>query len=184
MPIPLFLGSALVAALGTAAGAAGVAGAAAAAGAAGVAAYKIAKGEKEYYSTDEAAKILGISKPTILKKLKEGAIPYEGSIGRNGFRIKGDAINFYAAQNDIEPNWEAATAQISNNDKEAIEDMIKLKELEKAEAELDVDELELDADGTTENRRKLIQAKKKVASIDKEIQGWKMFLSSIEAAIK
>ena len=178
MPIPLFLGGALAAVLGTTA--AGVAGAAAAAGTAGVAAYKLAKGAKEYYSTDEAAKILRISKPTILKKIKEGSIPYEGSIGRNGFRIKSDAINFYASENGIKPNWGAAIVQISSTDKEAIVEMIKLKELEKREAELDVDELELDADSTIENKRKLIQAKKKVASIEKEIQGWKMFLSYIE----
>ena len=86
MPIPFLIGAA-ISALGASAAAAGTIGTVTAAGAAAAgaaAAYKVKKGldvredlsqesigVKSVFTTDEAMKVLGMSKPTILKKMKE-----------------------------------------------------------------------------------------------------------------
>lgn len=200
MPIPFLIGAA-ISALGvttaTATGV-GVATAAGAAAAGAATAYKVkkgleAKGEitneaigiKSIFTTDEAMKVLGMSKPTILKKMKEGAIPYEGSGGRGGFRIRREALESYAERNNIVPNWgEESLPTASTTDKEALEEVIKLLQIQKEEAELEVEELELDADDSTEHKRAVIQAKKNVIKFDKDIQAYKMLLLAAEAGSK
>lgn len=137
---------------------------------------------KEIFTTDEAMKVLGMSKPTILKKMKDGLIPYEGSGGRGGFRIRREALEAYAKKNNIVPNWVVETNQgIDVPDKEELEEIIKYKKLEKDELELELEELELLADDTIEHKRNVIQLKKKIKGIDKDIQETKMFLMGINA---
>ena len=51
--------------------------------------------KKDAYTTDEAMVIVGISKPTILKYMKNGELAYFGKGGRSGYFIKhNDLINF------------------------------------------------------------------------------------------
>lgn len=53
------------------------------------------KNYKEIYSTDEAMVIAGISKPTILKYMKNGCLKYFGKGGRSGYFIKhSDLMSF------------------------------------------------------------------------------------------
>ena len=195
MPIPFLVGAA-ISALGVTSAAATV-GTATAVGAA-AAAYKAKKGleasgelsnesigVKSVFTTDEAMKVLGMSKPTILKKMKEGAIPYEGSGGRGGFRIRREALEAYAERNNIVPNWGVESLpSASATDKEALEEVIKLLQIQKEEAELEVEELELDANDSVENKRLIIQAKKNVLKFDKDIQAYKMLLFAAEAGSK
>ena len=142
-------------------------------------------GVKSVYTTDEAMKVLGMSKPTILKKMKEGAIPYEGSGGRGGFRIRREALEAYAGKNNIVPNWGTESLpKTSITDREALEEVIKLLQIQKEEAELEVEELELDANDSIENKRLLIQAKKNVIKFDKDIQAYKMLLLAAGASSK
>lgn len=200
MPIPFLIGAA-ISALGASAAAAGTIGTVTAAGAAAAgaaAAYKVKKGldvredlsqesigVKSVFTTDEAMKVLGMSKPTILKKMKEGAIPYEGSGGRGGFRIRREALEAYAERNNIVPNWGVESLPAASaTDKEAIEEVIKLLQIQKEEAELEVEELELDANDSIEHKRLLIQAKKNVVKFDKDIQAYKMLLFAAEAGSK
>ena len=199
--------AASVAAAGaTAVGAAAAAGAAAAGTTAGLAAagaiaagttaaYTVKKGlktpngiineintVKSIFTTDEATKVLGMSKPTILKKMKEGAIPYEGSGGRGGFRIRREALEAFAQKNNIVPNWgvEIPTVQIPS-DKDEIEELIKLRQIQKEEAELNLEELKLDTDDSIEHKRDIVLAKKIVNYYEKEIQSYKILLKAAES---
>ena len=211
MPIPFILGAlGAVAAAGTvtagavgaAASAAGAAGAAGAAAAGAALAYK-AKKElenngatqttetndavpiKDVYTTDEAAKVLGMSKPTVLKKLKEGLISYVSLGGRSGFRIRREALEAYAVENNIVPNWAIENNQlVSAPDASEIEAIIKHREIEKKEAELELEEMELEEDSSTDHKRKIIQMKKAIIRIDKDIQEYKMLLMGMNAIDK
>ena len=184
MALPFILGAAISALLGPAAGVA--AGVAAATGATIINELDLKESpsnSKELFTTEEAMTVLGMSKPTILKKMKEGLIPYEvaGGRGRGSFHIRREELEKYAANNNIVPDWGCdATPPTRTDNKASVEETIKLKELQREEAELDLEELELQPEDTIDYKRKLIQAKKKVASIEKEIQGWKIFLSYIE----
>lgn len=86
-------------------------------------------GLKDFYTTDETVRILGISKPTLFKKIREKKIePYgdrEPGGGRIGYRFKREEIEKYAAKNNIEPNWSTAMVDsILNTDE--MEDNISL----------------------------------------------------------
>lgn len=192
MPIPFIIG-----ALAATAGLTGVTGVAATAAGAAIA-YNKAKKEKEdstkpletnpsiptktIYTTDEAMRVLGMSKPTILKKLKDGSIPFEGSGGRGGFRIRAEALEAYAIKNNIVPNWGVDNTQVINApDSEELEAIIKYREIEKEQLELDLEELELEEDDSKDHKRNIIQIKKKIKSIDKDIQEYKMFLIGMNA---
>lgn len=184
MPLPFVLGAALSALTGPAAVALGtVTGAAML-----LNELKINESpakSKELFTIEETMKILGMSKPTILKKIKEGQITPEelGVRGRGRrFHIRREEIESYALKNNIVPNW--GKEDISTNgptSKVRIEETIKLKELQKEEAELDLEELELEPDDTVDYKRKLIQAKKKVKNIDKDIQALKIILMSLDS---
>ena len=202
MPLPFFIATAALQALGAAgAAAAGAAGAATAAGAVGAAAagaagavtaagvaatYGIGNNFiKDFLTTDEAVLVLGMSKPTLLRKLKEGLIPYDGEGGRGGFRISRQALEEYAKSKNKTLNWEALKNSDKaktdlNKDKKAVIEMIKLKEIQKEEAELELEELELDANDSIDYKRNLIQAKKNIKALDREIQSWKMLLQTVE----
>lgn len=194
MPLPFFIAHAALGALSAVVGGATAAAAGAAAGAAATgsaatagaiaAAYGInANIVKDFVTTDEAVILLGMSKPTLLKKIKEGLIPYDGAGGRGGFRISRQALEEYAKSINTTLNWEAlkkSSKPKNDTDKKAVKEMIKLKELQKEEAELELEELELDATDTIEYKRSLIQAKKKIKALDTEIQAWNMILKTEE----
>ncbi len=184
MSLPLFLGAAIGALLGPA----GIAvGAAATTGAAIINGLDIKESSnnlKDLYTTEEAMQVLGMSKPTILKKMKEGLIPYEvsGGRGRGSYHIRREVLENYAIRNNIVPNWgnENVIATRPDN-KVTVEETIKLKKIQKEEAELELEELELEPVDTIEYKRELIQAKKKIKILDKDIQALRMILISLDS---
>ncbi len=185
MALPFILGAAISALLGPAAGVA--AGVAAATGATIINELDLKESpskSKELFTTEEAMTVLGMSKPTILKKMKEGLIPYEvaGGRGRGSFHIRREELEKYAANNNIVPDWGCdAIPPTRTDNKASVEETIKLKELQREEAELDLEELELEPENTIDYKRKLIQAKKKVKKLDKDIQALKIILMSLDS---
>lgn len=147
---------------------------------------------KEYFTTDEAMKVLGMSKPTILKKMKEKQIVYTGSGGRGGFRISREELKNYAEKNNIVPQWgewgvENRSA-VHVPDKAEIEALIKLGEetikyLEtvKEEAKLELQELELVPEDSVEYKRNVIKKKKIILSIEKKIRVSQIRLQALNA---
>ena len=180
MPLPFILSAAISALAGSTGGVA-------AAGTAMLVNKLAIKGTptklKEVFTTEEAMKVLGMSKPTILKKMKDGLIPYEvsGGRGRGGYHIRREALENYAENNNIVPNW--GEEDIPTNgpaNKLSVEETIKLKKLQKEEAELELEEIQLEPDDSVDYKRKLIQAKKKIKKLDKDIQALKMILMSLD----
>jgi len=56
----------------------------------------------KYYKTNEALKLLGISKPTILRYMKKGELPYTGHGGRGGYFIKAADLKLFAKTRGID----------------------------------------------------------------------------------
>ena len=132
---------------------------------------------KEFFTTNEAMKVLGMSKPTILKKIKKGLIPYEGSIGRGGFVIHREELKAYAEKNNIVPDWGVDNSQtVSDFDTADLDELIKFSKIEKEKIELELEELELEADDSVEYKRKVIQTKKKIIALDNAIQQYQIIL--------
>ena len=57
---------------------------------------------KKYYKTDEAMVMLRMSKPTILRYMKNGELPHKGPGGRGGYFIKGSDLLLFAQTHAIE----------------------------------------------------------------------------------
>lgn len=65
--------------------------------------------DKEYYTTDEVAKISGLSDYTVRKKIREGELCAEGEGTRSGYRIrKEDLLEFLFKQRTFTRNYEKA----------------------------------------------------------------------------
>ena len=84
---------------------------------AGEAAFNSITGLKDIYTTDEVVRILGISKPTLFKKIREDKIrPYgnrESGSGRIGYRFKREEIEKFGKIYNIEPDWSAVIDESS-----------------------------------------------------------------------
>ena len=48
--------------------------------------------DKAYYTTEDVAKISGLSEYTVRKKIRDGELPAEGEGNRSGYRIRKDAL--------------------------------------------------------------------------------------------
>lgn len=65
--------------------------------------------DKEYYTTEEVAKISGLSDYTVRKKIREGELRAEGEGTRSGYRIrKEDLLEFLFKQRTFTRNYEKA----------------------------------------------------------------------------
>ena len=65
--------------------------------------------DKEYYTTEEVAKISGLSDYTVRKKIREGELSAEGEGTRSGYRIrKEDLLEFLFKQRTFTRNYEKA----------------------------------------------------------------------------
>ena len=56
----------------------------------------------KYYKTDEAMIMLRMSKPTILRYMKNGELPHKGPGGRGGYFIKDSDLRLFAQNHAIE----------------------------------------------------------------------------------
>ena len=66
--------------------------------------------DKEYYTTEDVAKISGLSDYTVRKKIREGELYAEGEGNRSGYRIrKEDLLEFLFKQRTFTRNYERAT---------------------------------------------------------------------------
>ena len=54
--------------------------------------------DKAYYTTEDVAKISGLSEYTVRKKIRDGELPAEGEGNRSGYRIRKDALMAYTAR--------------------------------------------------------------------------------------
>ena len=65
--------------------------------------------DKEYYTTEEVAKISGLSDYTVRKKIREGDLRAEGEGNRSGYRIRKEALlEFLFKQRTFTRNYERA----------------------------------------------------------------------------
>lgn len=76
------------------------------------------------YTTNDVCKILHMSKPTILKYMKEGLLPRNGPGGRGSFRFTKEEINKFALSRDIVPDY-AASGKPCERDRKLV--ILKLK---------------------------------------------------------
>lgn len=66
--------------------------------------------DKEYYTTEDVAKISGLSDYTVRKKIREGELPAEGEGNRSGYRIrKEELLDFLFKQRTFTRNYERAS---------------------------------------------------------------------------
>lgn len=65
--------------------------------------------DKEYYTTEDVAKISGLSDYTVRKKIREGDLRAEGEGNRSGYRIRKEALlEFLFKQRTFTRNYERA----------------------------------------------------------------------------
>ena len=131
-------------------------------------------GLKDVYTTDEVVRILGISKPTLFKKVKEDKIrPYgnrEAGSGRIGYRFKREEIEKFGKIYNIEPDWSAVIDESSFDINEfKTKNLIMENALETFQLELRQLKLTAPADENSkkENELKEISIRLKI----KEIKG-------------
>ncbi len=131
-------------------------------------------GLKDVYTTDEVVRILGISKPTLFKKVKEDKIrPYgnrEAGSGRIGYRFKREEIEKFGKIYNIEPDWSAVIDESSFDINEfGIKNLIMKNALETYQLELRQLKLTVSADENSkkENELKEISIRLKI----KELKG-------------
>lgn len=73
--------------------------------------------DKEYYTTEEVAKISGLSDYTVRKKIREGELRAEGEGTRSGYRIrKEDLLEFLFKQRTFTRNYEKAAKSWSEKE--------------------------------------------------------------------
>ena len=171
----------IIGAVGVATGAMG-----AATGAMGAAAVAMGNIIKPYYTTEETMLILGMSRTTILKKMKEKKLKYEGKGGRGGYRFKKEDIIKYAQNNNITPNWEALNTSLADSDFNS-QDVVRIKhDAEYLEIQIERCKIELrllrmnasdDKKVIEENKRKELLIKLKLADIMESIVKYKAVLS-------
>ena len=155
---------------------------------------------KTTFNTVEAMQILGLSKNTILKKLKTGELHYEGNGGKGGYRISQKDIENYARLHKIKPNWDnfkrtELTAEEFEKQVKAVEavesnpvlleSMIKILEAEKRRLELGLELKKLDLEegnvmSLRDFRKKFIVAEQLINEYDKMINSYKLRLHSLD----
>ena len=65
--------------------------------------------DKEYYTTEDVAKISGLSEYTVRKKIRDGELPAEGAGNRSGYQIRKDALmDFLFKQRTFARNYDRA----------------------------------------------------------------------------
>lgn len=158
----------------------------AAAGAMGTAAGAMGNIIKPYYTTEETMLILGMSRTTILKKMKEKKLKYEGKGGRGGYRFKKEDIIEYAQNNNIKPEWEALNTSLADSDFNS-QDVARIRhdaeyikiQIERCKIELRLLRLNASDDKKVieENKRKELQIKLKLTDIMESIVKYKAVLS-------
>ena len=131
-------------------------------------------GLKEVYTTDEVVRILGISKPTLFKRIREDKIkPYgdrEAGSGRIGYRFKREEIEKFGKTYNIEPDWSAVIDSSSFNANEhkiknsIVKNALETYQLELRQLKLTTSE---DEKSEKENELKEISIRLKI----KEIKG-------------
>ena len=73
--------------------------------------------DKEYYTTEDAAKISGLSDYTVRKKIRDGELRAEGEGNRSGYRIrKEDLLEFLFKQRAFTRNYERAAGTWTEED--------------------------------------------------------------------
>ena len=151
---------------------------------------------KDILTTDEAMAVLGMSKPTILKKMKyEKTLPYTGEGGRHGYRLNKKDVAEYAKRNHIKAKWKkvvekeveqpqhlATNTAIQSDFKTVLEkiaknpaildSLIKLVKTQQKQAELKLQELELEDDSvknTKEYKLKILKIKMEINKLDETL---------------
>lgn len=163
---------------------------------------------KDTLTTDEAMMVLGMSKPTILKKMKyEKVLPYSGQGGRHGYRIRKEDIAEYAKKNNITPQWakvidntpiqdtsSASTIQIQKEyasflekikqDPALLDDLIELTKTYQNQAKLKLEKLKLEepeAQNSKEYKMKVILANMKINDYEAEILQYNLLKRSLSS---
>ena len=96
------------------------------------------------YKTDEALKIVNVSKPTILRHMKNGKLPFTGDGGRGGFRILGSDLKNYAKKYGYRNGYNV-------ENEAAIEARIVKLELQKLEIVLSIAKAQYEITKSTED---------------------------------
>lgn len=163
---------------------------------------------KDTLTTDEAMAVLGMSKPTILKKMKEEKVlPYSGPGGRLGYHIRKEDIAEYAKKNNITPKWNkvidndssqdtssTSVVQIQNDyvsflkkikqDPSLLDDLIELTKTYQNQAKLKLERLKLEESNlqnTKEYKMKVILANMEINNYEAEILQYNLLKRSLSS---
>ena len=143
--------------------------------------------------------ILGLSKPTVLKKLKNKELNFVGSGGKGGYKISKKDIEEYARLHKIEPDWSnfvrseltkeeleiqtKALAEVENNP-HMLEALIKIIEADKKELELKLKRMDLDDEALKTKRDhqlECIETEQLINEYDRVINAYKIRLIILKA---
>lgn len=154
---------------------------------------------KRVFNTVEAMKILGLSKPTVLKKLKDKELHYEGNGGKGGYNISQKDIEDYAKKHKITPNWDdfiitdltdeeielqyQALCDVEN-DPDMLEALLKIIEANQKDLVLQLKMMDLkdsSVKATHEYMQKCIEIEQMINEYDKIINVYKIRLIKLNA---
>lgn len=162
---------------------------------------------KDTLSTDEAMVVLGMSKPTILKKMKyEKTLPYSGPGGRIGYRLRKEDVAEYAKKNHITPRWDKILEQahepqqflsevtLSQEDYNSLlnqisknpailDSLIELIKTKQKQVQLKLQELKLEDDAilnTKEHKIKVIQLELEISKYDEQLLQYSILKETIK----
>ncbi len=153
---------------------------------------------KRVFNTVEAMKILGLSKPTILKKLKDKELHYEGNGGKGGYNISQKDIESYAKKHKITPNWDdfiipdLTEEEIElqhqavydvENDPDMLDALIKIIEADQKGLVLELKMLDLkesSVKATQEFKQKCIEIEQMINEYDKIINVYRIRLIKLK----
>lgn len=162
---------------------------------------------KDTLSTDEAMVVLGMSKPTILKKMKyEKTLPYSGPGGRIGYRLRKEDVAEYAKNNHITPRWDKILDQsreqpqfspeisLNPTDYESflnqitkkpaiLDSLIELTKTKQKQAQLKLQELKLEDDAilnTKEHKIKVIQMELEISKYEEQLLQYNILKETIK----
>lgn len=148
---------------------------------------------KSLYTTDEAMLVLGMSKPTILKKMRENKLKYDGNGGRGGYRFKKEYLFEYARNNDIDLNWDKVEDR--QNSFDIVNDIFNEQDIKRLENEKNIIKLEVercklklqllkvcesdDEEVIKDNESKKLEIKLKLADIMEIVIKYQMIFTEI-----
>ncbi|MBQ9419742.1 MAG: helix-turn-helix domain-containing protein [Synergistaceae bacterium] len=149
--------------------------------------------ETNYYTVSEVSKILGLTEYTIRKKIRDGDLrAIRGASDRDGYKIPRDALRDYANGKKLPELASAlglgfvaglgiASLASDNSTRKKHADFKKIRDLSIASLQDEIDAtdyyiqaMELDDNPTKEEKKKILEAKAKIKTLERQIKEIKL----------